>query len=138
MGSRVARWDLDDDTAITADHAYFAGTMGHTLKPETTAKPHRKPARLLATGAVAAMLAVLAVLPMMWPAVSGISFELPSNAQARTQGERPTALAGTLGPDSLPATVTPLHSKENDTDSQTEQTVRSDLEDAAQAEALRP
>jgi hypothetical protein len=138
MGSRVARWDLDDDTAITADHAFFAGTMGHTFKPVTTAKPHRKPARLLATGAVAAMLAVLAVLPMMWPGMSGISFELPMDGQTRTQGERPTALAGTLGPESLPATVTPLHSKENDADSQTEQTVRSDLEDAAQAEALRP
>jgi hypothetical protein len=138
MGSRVARWDLDDDTAITADHAFFAGTMGHTFKPETTAKRHRKPSRLLAAGAVSAMLAVLAVLPMMWPGMSGISFELPMDGQTRTQGERPTALAGTLGPDSLPATVTPLRSKENDTDSQTEQTVRSDLEDAAQAEALRP
>jgi hypothetical protein len=139
MGTRVARWDLDDDTAITADHAFFAGTMGHTLKPVNTAKRHRKPAGLLAAGAVAAMLAVLAVLPMMRPAMSGIPFELPMDGQTRTQGERPTALAGTLGQDSLPATVKPLHSKESDTDnSQTEQTVRSDLEDAAQAEALRP
>lgn len=138
MGTRVARWDLDDDTAITADRAFFAGTMGHTTKPVNTANRHRKPARLFAAGSLAAMLAVLAVLPMMWPAMSGISFELPMDGQARTQGERPTALAGTLGPDSLPATVTPLPSKESDADSQTEQTVRSDLEDAAQAEALRP
>ena len=135
MGTRVARWDLDDDTAITTAHAFLAGTTGHTFKPVTNGTRHRKSARLLAAGAVAA---VLAVLPMMWSAMSGISFDLPMDGQTNTQGDHSTALAGTLGPDSLPATVKPVHDKGHDADSQTEQTVRSDLEDAAQAEALRP
>ena len=138
MGTQVARWDLDDDTAITTAHAFFADTTGHTFKPVTTGKRHRKPARLLAAGAVAAMLAGLAVLPMMWPAMSGISFDLPMDGQTNTQGDRSTALAGTLGPDSLPATIKPVHDQGHDADNHTEQTVRSDLEDAAQSEALRP
>ena len=135
MGTRVARWDLDDDTAITTAHAFLAGTTGHTFKHVTNGTRHRKSARLLAAGAVAA---VLAVLPMMWSAMSGISFDLPMDGQTNTQGDHSTALAGTLGPDSLPATVKPVHDKGHDAGSQTEQTVRSDLEDVAQAEALRP
>ena len=133
MGARVARWDLDDDVAIESDSTFFMGTIGQTLKPATHGR--RSPRRFVAAGAVAA---VLAALPMMWPAISGLSFDLPMNDQTRAQDQGATALAGTLGPESLPVAVLPLHDKRPDAENEVEQGVRSDPEDAAQTEVSRP
>ena len=138
MGSRVARWDLDDDADTTYSPAWLAGTTGNSFNPGASSKRYRAPGRMLAAGAAAVMLAMLAVLPMTWPAIFGMSFDLPMASQPNASETRPTALAGTLGPESLPVTVTPVHGNQTNADSESEQGLRSDSEDATQTEALKP
>ena len=138
MGSRVARWDLDDDAEMTYSAAWLAGTTGNSFKPGASSKRYRAPGKLLATGAAAVMLAMLALLPTTWRAISGVSVDLPLTRQSNASDTRPTALAGTLGPESLPLTVAPVQGNPAHADRDTEHGLRSDSEDAAQTEALKP
>ncbi len=133
MGSRVARWDLDDDADDARSPALFASTTGRTSKPVPNSKRYRAPGRLLAAGAVAS---VLAVLPMIWPAISDTQFELPMHSQSDGSDKGATALAGTLGPESLPRTVAPVHGNPTHADSEAEHGLRSDVDEATQTEAL--
>lgn len=102
MGTQVARWDLDDDAAPASAQAFFTGAMACARTPPTAVKHYRHTGRLL-TGAMVAV--TLAVLTLMWPAISGISFDFPVTAQTRMQDKPATALAGTLGPESLPTSA---------------------------------
>ena len=138
MGSRVARWDLDDDAEMTYSAAWLAGTTGNSFKRGADSKRYRAPGKLLATGAAAVMLAMLALLPTTWRAIAGVSFDLPLTRQTNASDTRPTALAGTLGPESLPLTVAPVQGNPAHADRDTEHGLRSDSEDAAQTEALKP
>jgi hypothetical protein len=135
MGTQIARWDLDDNEGSEDRHGLFQGAIGHTVKPLTAGRRVRHPGRLLAATTVGVVLIALSV---MWPATSNISFDLPVDGQANNQSERVTALAGTLGPESLPATVSPQRGNNNAAKYFDEQSDRSDKEGAAQSEAVRP
>jgi hypothetical protein len=113
MGAQVARWDLDDDAAPASNHAFFTGAMPHARTPPTTIKNYRHTGRLLAGATVAV---ALAVLTQIWPAVSGVSFNLPFTAQTLDQDKPSTALAGTLGPESRPISAPLTRDTGNDVD----------------------
>ena len=113
MGEQVARWDLDDDTGGASAHDLLAHSRGKAQTPTIAGKRYRNTTRLLA-GATVAL--VLGVLTLMWPTIYGISFDLPMKAQTPAQDKPATALAGTLGPESLPISVPPGRDKVNDTD----------------------
>ncbi len=113
MGAQVARWDLDDDAAPASTHAFFTGATAHARTPPTTVKHYRHTGRLLAGATVAV---ALAVLTLMWPAVSCVSFNLPFTAQTPAQDKPATALAGTLGPQSLPISAPLRRGIGNDVD----------------------
>jgi hypothetical protein len=113
MGAQVARWDLDDDAAPASTHAFFTGAMAHAHTSHITSQPYRHTGRLLA-GAMAAV--ALAALTLMWPTISGMSFDLPITAQTRAQDKPATALAGTLGRESLPISAPLTRDSTNDVD----------------------
>jgi hypothetical protein len=141
MGTQVARWDLDDDAAPASAHAFFTGAMAHARTPPTTIKLYRHTGRLLA-GATAAV--ALSVLTLMWPAISGISFDFPITAQTPAQDKPATALAGTLGPESLPISAPLTRDTSDDVDPDihhkaiqpTEHNASSDISRVAQPEVV--
>ena len=141
MGTQVARWDLDDDAAPASAQAFFTGAMAHTRTPPTTIKHYRHTGRLLA-GATAAV--ALAVLTLMWPAISGISFDFPITAQTPALDKPATALAGTLGPESLPISAPLTRDTSDDVDpdihhkaiQHTEHSASSDSSRVAQPEVV--
>jgi len=141
MGAQVAQWDLDDNAAPASTHAFFTGAMAHARTPPTTVKHYRHTGRLLAGTTVAV---ALAVLTLMWPAVSGISLNLPFTAQPLAQDKPATALAGTLGPASLPISAPLTRDTGNDVDpdvnhganEHTEHSANSDISSIAKPEVV--
>ena len=113
MGGQVARWDLDDDPRGASADALFADARARAHTPTIAGKHYRHTARLVAGATVALVMGVLTVT---WPTISGISFDLPMNVQAPAQDKPTTALAGTLGPESLPISAPAGHDKVNDAD----------------------
>jgi len=108
MGTQVARWDLDDDETPSAfSHPVFPNTAEHAF---SSVKGGRRSQFARSTGrlmSAAAVVTVLAVLPMIWPAVSGLSTEFSMQGSTGARRSQVPELAGTLGPESLPITVKP-------------------------------
>ena len=117
MGGQVARWDLDDDAGGSSARAWFADTDTPSRTPGNSGKHYRNPKRSLARATVAvAMALALAVLTLMWPTISDLSFDQPMNVQAPAQNGHATTIAGTVGPESLPISAPPAREKGNDAD----------------------
>lgn len=143
MGAQVARWDLDDDAASANVHTLFADAAAQARMPAITVQPYRYAGRLLA-GATVAL--TLGVLTFMWPAISGIAFDHSVNAQTGAQDKRATALAGTLGPESLPISAPPTrdtgdeanqHASHN-ASQHTDPGANGDIRDLAKPEVVEP
>ncbi len=107
MGTQVARWDLDDDDSkafrhpvspISADHAH------RSVKGGRRGRRYSNPAWLVSAAAV---VAALAILPLMWPTVSGLSTEFSMDGQTAPRSSRMPELAGTLSTESVPITFMP-------------------------------
>ena len=135
MGPNVARWDLDEDAAGEDEPQVFPSAPGRRARSGHLARPRRSPGRLVAAAAAAA---VLAALPLMWPAVNEISPVFSVDVQSGHQDPRVPTLAGSLGPESLPITAVPKNRETNGEGSETESSAYSAAEVVAESEAVRP
>ena len=132
MGTQVARWDLDDEAGRSSAQGLFPGAMTEAGSPARSpaiiGHRYRTTGRLLAGAAVAV---VLGVLTLMWPAISGGYLNLPMNVQTPALDKPATALAGTLGSESLPISAPLTRDSGNDVDYDADHNTRQKTERSA-------
>lgn len=140
MGTQVVRWDLDDDISAQRNHPVFPDPAAQDIGTAASRRrtPPRTQGQLLA---VAAAATLLAILPVIWPAVSGLSPTLMTEGRASIHNDSTTELAGTLHAEKLPARLPVAVMREKDNSLSTDSPMeprRSSTEDLRSTEAVAP